>query len=172
MREKRSNQHQARGAGHALHKISNLERQEIQAPLITCMLEAFIHEIGYERAMEVASIAIKRDAMRAGKAMAGEYGGNGLKELLRVVSEIWAEDNALEFEIVEESERILSFIVTRCRYAEMYDRIGLKQYGLCLSCNRDKALIKGFNPHLKLNRTQTIMQDGVMCNFRISVDKK
>ena len=38
-----------------------------------------------------------------------------------------------------------------------------------LSCNRDFALIEGFNPTVKLERTQTIMEGATHCDFRYSL---
>jgi hypothetical protein len=37
---------------------------------------------------------------------------------------------------------------------------------LILSCNRDYALIEGFNADIALTRTQTIMQGASHCDFR------
>jgi hypothetical protein len=158
------------GTNQTTREISNLVRREIQAPVMACLLAGFIREIGYDKAMDAASAAIQMDAENAGKTMAGKYGGNTIKELLRVIREGWAEENALVYEILEETEQILSFNVTRCRYAEMYDRLGVKEFGFCFSCNRDEPLIKGFNPRMKLTRTQTIMEGSKICDFRIVVE--
>ena len=70
--------------------------------------------------------------------------------------------------ILEESDRKLSFDVTRCAYAEMYERLGLKEFGPCLSCRRDGSFAEGFNPSLKLKRTQTIMEGAPFCDFRFT----
>ncbi len=32
--------------------------------------------------------------------------------------------------------------------------------------HRDEALIEGFNPEIKLHRTQTIMEGATFCDFR------
>ncbi len=151
-------------------KISNLKLREIQSPLVASILAGFISEFGFDKAMEVASAAIQRDAINVGKTMAGKFGGTTIKELHRVISEVWAEENAIVFSILEETDRRLSFNVTRCLYAELYDRLGLKEFGFCLSCNRDEPLIKGFNPRMKLTRTQTIMQGADVCDFRIYLE--
>ncbi len=98
--------------------------------------------------------------------MAERVGGNTMADLLRVVREIWAEEGALEFDVLEETEQRLSFNVTRCRYAELYERLGVKEFGYCLSCNRDEPLTKGFNPRMRLVRTQTIMEGADYCDFR------
>jgi hypothetical protein len=56
--------------------------------------------------------------------------------------------------------------VTRCRYAELYHALGIPELGTLLSCNRDYALIEGFNPDVDLTRTQTIMEGATYCDFR------
>ncbi|MDR3578165.1 MAG: L-2-amino-thiazoline-4-carboxylic acid hydrolase [Anaerolineaceae bacterium] len=150
--------------------ISNLQRRQIQAPLVASLLRQFINEFGYERAMQAASAAIQSDAELAGKAMAEQYGGNSIADLVRLVQEVWAAEDALELTVLEQTGQKLSFNVTRCRYAELYDRMGVKEFGPCLSCDRDSALITGFNPRMHLTRTQTIMQGASLCDFRIVVD--
>ena len=102
--------------------------------------------------------------------MAEKYDGNTIKELVRLIKNEWSGDNALEFTILEETDQRLSFDVTRCRYAELYERLNIKEFGFCLSCNRDAPLIKGFNPRMKLIRTYTIMQGEATCDFRIIID--
>ncbi|MCK4976541.1 MAG: L-2-amino-thiazoline-4-carboxylic acid hydrolase, partial [Anaerolineales bacterium] len=66
----------------------------------------------------------------------------------------------------EQTEDSFSFNVTRCRYAEMYVELGVPELGVLLSCNRDFALIEGFNPEVNLTRTQTIMEGAPFCDFR------
>jgi predicted ArsR family transcriptional regulator len=48
----------------------------------------------------------------------------------------------------------------------MYRALGIPEVGALLSCNRDFALIEGFNPDVALERTQTIMQGATHCDFR------
>jgi len=171
MSEQRANHREKIGSNPPAHKISTLERREVQAPLMACLIEAFIRELGNDTAMQVASAAIQADAREAGKTMASKFGGNTTQELLQIVRQVWAEEDALFYEILEQTDQKLSFNVTRCRYAEMYERLGLKEFGYCLSCNRDESLINGFNPRMELVRTQTIMQGAKICDFRIAVEK-
>ena len=58
------------------------------------------------------------------------------------------------------------FNVTRCRYAEMYKKMGLGEIGGLLSCNRDGSFCEGYDPRLKMTRTQTIMEGASHCDFR------
>jgi hypothetical protein len=147
-------------------QITTLERREIQSPLLVSLIEGFIHELGRDKAMQVASTAIRADAREAGKVMASKFGGNSTRELLQVLKQVWAADEALEYDLLEQTQKTLSFNVTRCKYVDMYARLGIKEFGYCLSCSRDESFINGFNPHLKLVRTQTIMEGGEMCDFR------
>lgn len=56
--------------------------------------------------------------------------------------------------------------VHRCRYAEMYQAMGLGEIGHLLSCNRDEVFIVGYDPSVSLTRTQTIMGGAPCCDFR------
>jgi len=150
--------------------ISHLRRREIQAPIAACLIRGLAKVIGHDKAVEAASEAVQADAMMAGKAMAKEHGGNTMKHLARVVRHVWAEDDAMTIRFLEESEHTLNFDVTRCRYSEMYEKAEMKELGYCLSCCRDDPFVKGFNPRMKLLRTQTIMQGASFCDFRFVLD--
>ena len=49
------------------------------------------------------------------------------------------------------SDDLLSFNVTRCRYVELYESLGIREIGTRFSCTRDFALIEGFNPDISLD---------------------
>jgi len=150
--------------------ISTLRRREIQSPLFAGLMRVLIQEVGDEKALEVASRAIKQDAILSGKKVAEQFKGNGMKEMVRILKELWAEEDALEYTILEQSDKRLSFDVTRCRYAESYERLGIKEFGCVFSCSRDEPFLTSFNPRLKLFRTQTIMEGAALCDFRIVLE--
>ena len=66
----------------------------------------------------------------------------------------------------EQTDTSFAFNVVRCRYAETYKAMGLGEIGHLLSCNRDGAFCEGYDPKLKLERTQTIMQGASHCDFK------
>ena len=72
--------------------------------------------------------------------------------------------------MVERSATDYVYRVTRCKYAEMYRDMGLGEIGALLSCNRDGAFCEGYDPKLKLERTQTIMQGASHCNFKYTYE--
>ena len=118
----------------------------------------------------MATKVIQALACAAGREMAKKLGVNDMVALTRVVRGVWAQDEALEMTMLEETDLKLSFDVTRCAYAELYEELGMKEFGCCLSCSRDAGFAEGFNPRLKLQRTQTIMEGSPHCDFRFSLE--
>ena len=82
---------------------------------------------------------------------------------------MWTREDALQVKILEQSPKRVFFIVTRCRYAEMYQDLGIRDLGFLFSCNRDGALVQDFNSKIKFTRTQTIMAGAPFCDFRYEV---
>ena len=79
--------------------------------------------------------------------------------------------NDAVIEVIEANDKVFDFNVTRCRYAETYRAMGLGEIGHLLSCNRDGAFCEGYDPKLKLERSQTIMQGASHCDFRYTYKK-
>jgi hypothetical protein len=146
--------------------ISHLQLRGIQAPIAVCLIKEFATSLGFDKAVEIATAAIQSDALMAGKTMAEKMGGNPLHAMARLVREVWSKDNSMTVKFLEETDRNLSFNVTRCGYAELYQNMGILEFGYCLSCSRDEPFIQGFNSQIRLFRTQTIMQGALHCDFR------
>jgi hypothetical protein len=149
-----------------LNEIGVITRREIEARILKPMLEAMAEEFGdAERVRRVAARTIIRIAREQGDTLAKAMGGRSLAHF-RESLKYWQQDGALEIDVLEQDEETFSFNVTRCRYAEMYRALGMPELGATLSCNRDFALIEGFDPDTELARTQTIMQGAPFCDFR------
>jgi hypothetical protein len=86
--------------------------------------------------------------------------------MAQLVREVLSKDDAMTMKFLEETDRNLSFNVTRCGYAELYQNLGILEFGYCLSCSRDEPFIQGFSPMFRLFRSQTIMQGAPYCDFR------
>src|SRR5438094_243626 len=142
-----------------------LQQREVEANVIAPLFRAFAAEVGEERAREILAAAVRELARQAGCAAAVAAGGNDLAHLKRAV-EKWTEGGALELTVLRDDAEAFEFDVTRCRFAEMYRRLGLEDLGPILSCGRDGAMIEGFNPAIAFTRTQTIMQGAPHCDFR------
>jgi len=147
-------------------EISHVYVRELQAPLVSSLIYGFAREIGEDRAMEIAQKVINNDAVLSGKTLAKEVAGNSLADLMKAVQQIWAKDGAMKIENITLNARSLSFDVTYCGYAEIYEKLGIRELGSLMSCSRDFAFMDGFNPEIKLERSKTIMQGDNICDFR------
>jgi predicted ArsR family transcriptional regulator len=150
-----------------LNAIGVLTRREIEARILAPLLAALGEEFGHERVLEVARQTVIQIAREQGAQLALSMGGDSLAHLADSLED-WKKDGAMQIEVLELNDQRFSFNVTRCRYAEMYRALGIPELGGLLSCNRDQALIQGFNPNVQLERTQTIMEGAPFCDFRYS----
>ena len=148
--------------------IGVLTRREVEARLLVPLVAALGNEFGEEKVLRVIRETVVAIARRQGAELAQTMDGNSLLKLQESLVH-WTRGQALEMEMITEGENVLSFNVTRCRYAEMYRDLGIPQLGPILSCARDYALIEGFNPGIRLTRTQTIMEGAAFCDFRYRI---
>ena len=146
--------------------ISLIAQREIEARLALALVAEYAEALGRERALEIAGRAIEKMAGRAGEALYRRSGRHSLEDLAGIARNIWARDGALAIDFIEISPTVLRFNVTRCRYAELYATMDVGDLGYYLSCGRDAAFAKGFNPDIRMTRSQTIMQGADFCDFR------
>jgi L-2-amino-thiazoline-4-carboxylic acid hydrolase len=147
--------------------ISHLQRRKIEGRVLIPFIEACREKFGDAATRELVVTTIRRLAIEDGDRW-GEAHGRGLEALKDVVQNVWGGSGSLDIEIVATSEEQLDFNVNRCRYAEFYKEIGLADLGYLIHCNRDHAMIDGFNPDLKLTRTRTVMEGASHCDFRFA----
>ncbi|MFK7847726.1 MAG: L-2-amino-thiazoline-4-carboxylic acid hydrolase [Rhodothermales bacterium] len=152
-------------------RLGVLTRREVEARIMAPVLEALGEKFGDEEVRDVVKQTVIDIAKKQGAELANTLGGCGSTEFLASLA-YWTQDDALEIDILEQSETTLHFNVNRCRYAEMYNTLGIPELGAILSCNRDFALIEGFNSDADLTRTQTIMGGASHCNFRYKFPDK
>lgn len=146
-------------------RIGVLTRREVEARVLAPVVEALAAAFGREQVVAIVRNTIVDVARRQGAALVSTMGGDSL-EAFAASLQFWTQDDALEITVLEQSDEAFAFDVTRCRYAELYRALGIPELGAVLSCNRDWALIQGFNPGVRLERTQTIMEGAPYCDFR------
>ena len=129
------------------------------------MIEALAREFGRDRVVAIVRDVIVEVARQQGRGLAARMGDDSLPALATALDD-WKKGDAYRMEVLERTGERFSFNVTRCRYAEMYRALGVPELGTLLSCNRDFALVEGFNPDVTLTRTQTIMEGAPHCDFR------
>ena len=149
----------------ALNAIGVLTRREIEARLLIPLIEALSKRFGESAVLEVVRQTIVEIARQQGQQLADSLPANDLQNFAGAL-ENWKRGNAMEILVLEQTNQNFSFDVCRCRYAEMYQALGAQELGSLLSCSRDFALVEGFNPAIRLERTHTIMEGAQTCDFR------
>ena len=144
-----------------------LTQRRIEAAFAKGVFEEMKAELGEATAKRILSSAVIKLAKQAAAEMARQApGGEPDLDSFRSILPRWTAEDALQIEVVKSTDREFDFNVTRCRYAEMYRDMGLAELGALLSCNRDGAFCEGYDPRLKLQRTQTLMDGASHCDFR------
>ncbi len=152
-------------------KIGVLTRREVEARILAPVIDALGERFGREEVIEIVRDVIVDIARSQGGELARGMGGDGSAEFMESL-QFWTRDDALQIDVLERGGEKLHFDVKRCRYAEMYEALGVSELGEVLSCNRDFALIEGFNQKAALSRTQTIAQGASHCDFRYKFPRR
>ena len=151
--------------------IGILQQRRIEAAFAKGIFEEMAAELGAERAKAILTRAVVKLAKSGAAAMAAESPTGPSLDHFEAIQERWTRDDALAIEKVARDATRFEFNVTRCRYAEMYKEMGLGELGAVLSCNRDGAFCEGYDPKLKMTRTQTIMGGASHCDFKYRVEE-
>lgn len=147
-----------------------IERRRIEAEILKCVYDTLVESHGVGVARKTIGDAVSRSAIAQGKAFRETLGRDPDLGDFAAILPNWTANDALQIDVIESSKTRLSFNVTRCRYAEMYRSMGLGDIGALLSCNRDGEFCTGYNPRMKLERSQTIMGGADHCNFRYRLE--
>ncbi len=146
-------------------EICLIERRVIEAQAIVPLIIAFGKEVGLEKAIAIVQRKNEEESREYGRRCVADTGSNTVADLAREIAS-WGEGGALVEEVLEQNHRAYIFKVTRCRYADRYNDLGVLKFGYALSCCRDHPFVEGFNPKIKLKRTQTIMEGAPYCDFQ------
>ena len=149
--------------------LTRIERRAIEARAVAPVMWAIERRIGRDEALALLTEVNQREAFERGRRLAEACGRNGIDELAEDVAG-WGAGGTMEMEVLERTPTTFFFDVTRCPYFDTYRELGLEQYGVAFSCCRDEPFARGFNPRLRLVRTQTLMEGADRCDFRYHLD--
>ena len=151
--------------------LSMLEKRKIEAEILKEVYETLKASHGEAVAKKTIAESVRRSAIEQARQFASVVpGGTSLKSFVDGMA-LWTKGGALEIEVKEQTDTSFTFNVIRCRYAETYKAMGLGEIGALLSCNRDGAYCEGYDPKLKLERSQTIMGGASHCDFKYRYEK-
>ena len=148
-------------------EIPVLLKRRLQAQVIGPIYAEMVAQVGEEKASAILDSAIRKAAIAEGKEFAKRAPGGvtSMQDFIKLYEQ-WTADGALEVTVLEASDKVFNFDVTRCKYAETYKEMGLGKIGHLMSCNRDGTFCEGYDPNIKLERKQTIMGGAPCCTFR------
>ena len=152
-------------------EITCIEKRAIEAMAIVPVIREVSQKIGWEETLSILQDVNQQEAFERGQNLAKEKGSNGIEELVGEVAE-WGLGGVWEMTVLEQTQATYFFNVTRCPYYEKYRELGLEEFGMELSCCREKYFARGFNPNLSLVRKKTIMGGFDHCSFRYYLGSK
>jgi hypothetical protein len=124
-------------------------------------------ELGRERALQLVGSA----GDRMGREMAlNQLKGRSITDFNEFRT-FWKDlmssplfSSTQDVEIVEEDQHHLKMRVSRCLWAEHFQRLGDTELGYLVCCHADHQMLSTYNPRLSLRRTKTIMQGDDHCD--------
>jgi len=154
-----------------MNELSNFELRAVQAQVIKPIYDEMVAELGKEKARLILEKAIQNAAVEEAGVLAaqepnGETSMNSFILLYNKRYKNWGADCGLDVKILRSDDKHFDFDVTRCGYVELYEKMGLGHLTELLACNRDGAFCTGYDPHIKLDRVETIPQGSNRCTFR------
>jgi hypothetical protein len=74
--------------------------------------------------------------------------------------------HALDYEVIEDTDRALELRVHRCLWAKTFCEVNAADIGFAAICFPDYAMATAFNPKIRMIRSKTLMQGNDCCNHR------
>jgi len=146
--------------------IPVIQQAKIQAQVLVPLVKALQAELGEERARKIVRQTLGDLYRQFGEEFWQAKNETNLGKAIGSAFATYARDDALHYDVIEQSQDAFAFDVTRCRYAEFYKELGEPELGFLLVCSADFDTAEGFGPDVELTRTQTIMQGASHCDFR------
>jgi|SRR5262245_43253157 len=146
--------------------IPAIEQAKIQAQVLVPLIKALQVELGEDQANALVRKVLGDVYRRLGEQWWRTKGSRHVGDGLASAFAAFAKGDALDYHVRAQSQESYEIDVTSCRYAQFYKELGEPELGFLLVCSADFPFAEGFDPDLKLTRSQTIMQGASHCDFR------
>ena len=145
--------------------VTALDIYKAQAQVLVPLVREMTAELGEERAHAIVKKALGEHFRRFGAEFMKSRDEPNFGEKIQAAMDMFADGDALDWNVLEKREDGMRFDVTGCRYAEFYKALGAPELGFLLVCSQDVPMTEGFGDGARLERTQTIMQGSDHCDF-------
>jgi hypothetical protein len=146
--------------------IPLIERARIQAQVLVPLLKALQADLGEERANSIVRKALGDLYRQFGEEFWRSRKSQDVGDNMASAFKTFAAGNALDYDVIKRTPDAFEVNVTGCRYARFYQELGVPELGFLLVCSADFTMADGYDPDVRLTRTQTIMQGASHCDFR------
>ena len=132
-------------------------------------LKNLAHQVGRDQLIEMLKKSSLTIGEEHGKASAqarpnhdlSTY-GNHLESMFTKPG-FWS--SVVSYDNLQKGEKAVSIHFTECLWAKTFRDANAPDLGYAAACFQDYGSIQGFNPKIKLTRSQTLMQGGDHCDF-------
>ncbi|NMC48780.1 MAG: L-2-amino-thiazoline-4-carboxylic acid hydrolase [Desulfovibrio sp.] len=146
-----------------------LARRMIEADILCRVYETVCAAEGQDKALDAVRRVVESAATAAGRDFAAQAPGGPSFEHFKTILSAWKHSGALVLEHVRDTDRVLTFSVTRCLYVEAYRAMGVPAEVLpLLSCARDAPFASAYHPALEMDRPCTLAGGADACLFRFT----
>ena len=134
---------------------------------IVDFVKPFQKKIGVEEANKIVEKIGDEDGVKLVNQLLTQMPVNNFEDFKKLFMSLLNSKNfqvALNYEIIENSEKKFELKVTDCLYAKAFRDLNEPEIGYCSVCNGDFAMAKAFHSKIKLTRTKTLMQGNDYCD--------
>jgi len=156
---------------HTIEKESTTyEALHLRFDGLACLAESLIDRVGKQGEL------IVYDLLREERLAASQGNTGCVEDFIKYFTSESDTPNlftaGLEMEVISKSEREAVVFVRECEWARYFQERH-PRVGYLMACSTDEAAYKAFNPRLRLQRTETIMEGSDKCDFRVyAIDDK
>ncbi|WP_416898789.1 MAG: L-2-amino-thiazoline-4-carboxylic acid hydrolase [Minwuia sp.] len=149
-----------------------LEEVKLQARVLLPVVRAIRERLGKEEADRLIEAALRDWSRELHRRIGAEKSRDAREQW----DGIWADlrpriGDSIDREMLEDTETVRNYNVTRCAYAEFFKALGEPELGKFLLCDIDFDIAEVGAPDVEFKRTQTIMSGAPYCDFRYRFNK-
>ena len=129
-----------------------LEMYQAQADVLVPVMRELTEKIGEPEARALMLRALGGHFRQMGKQIYSAAEGPNFGAKIHKIMDGFAAEEALDWELDEQTEDSVKFRVTGCRYAEIYKRLDAPDLGFLFICYQDYPLTEGIDGAAVLER--------------------
>ncbi|MBN2584079.1 MAG: L-2-amino-thiazoline-4-carboxylic acid hydrolase [Planctomycetes bacterium] len=121
-----------------------------------------------EAAVDAVAAQHMANIREAYAAKARDMGRNDLEAF---ASQMGGHPLTHDREVLRSDGNVFEVRITRCYHAEVFAEQDARDVGLKFMCAGDEAMIAGFNPKIRLERPELLMNGDACCHFIYTLDE-